>query len=262
MLFRSQDFSIRLVTQAQVDDRISVSFRNLLDNYAIAESLEQLTTYGFESEISYQILLCPDVPQTNKIISRLRLLSNLDHRVYSFLYRDSRVLILFCFTTTTLDTVLQEITTDPNLTTFPLGCSDTQHSLRNISVAYEHATYASQARHLPNIQSIHFSQLGIYQFLFPLLRDNRSALEQYANQLLHPLIAYDTTHETELFRTLECYLESNASLIDTAAQLYTHRNTITYRMNKVRELTNCNFDTFQQMENYHVAYAIHHILTR
>ena len=58
--------------------------------------------------------------------------------------------------------------------------------------------------------------------------------------LIHPavlkLAEYDRTHNTAFTETLHMYLKKERSQSKTAAALNLHRNTLTYRLQRIREL--------------------------
>jgi DNA-binding PucR family transcriptional regulator len=54
---------------------------------------------------------------------------------------------------------------------------------------------------------------------------------------VEPLVAYDEQYETDLVRTLETFLEADGNVAGTAQRLFTHRHTIYYRLERVRELS-------------------------
>ena len=56
------------------------------------------------------------------------------------------------------------------------------------------------------------------------------------------------TSENELYDTLKCFLQQNASVVATAKAMFTHRNTIQYRMKKIFELLNCTPEDSYAME--------------
>ena len=56
------------------------------------------------------------------------------------------------------------------------------------------------------------------------------------DRALGALLAYDESHRSSLYETLEAYLCHDGSLKGTAAQLYTHRNTVAYRIHKAEKL--------------------------
>jgi purine catabolism regulator len=67
-------------------------------------------------------------------------------------------------------------------------------------------------------------------------------VDRYVLDLLQPLIAYDNHHNKNLLPTLVCYFETNRSIKDTAQILYTHYNTIVYRMERIKQLLAVDFE--------------------
>ncbi|MFE3445829.1 helix-turn-helix domain-containing protein [Nocardia sp. NPDC059180] len=53
---------------------------------------------------------------------------------------------------------------------------------------------------------------------------------------IRPLLAYDREHGTSLTETAWTFLENNAGLVDTAARLFIHRNTVRQRLARIAEL--------------------------
>ena len=62
-------------------------------------------------------------------------------------------------------------------------------------------------------------------------------LKRFYSETVRPLVAYDEQYETDLLGTLSTFLECDANVNATAARLFTHRHTIRYRFERVRELT-------------------------
>ena len=81
-----------------------------------------------------------------------------------------------------------------------------------------------------------FDHAGTYQLLLPYMRDPGELRRFYA-ETVRPLVAYDEQYETDLLGTLSTFLDCDASVNATAARLITHRHTIRYRFERVRELT-------------------------
>ena len=52
----------------------------------------------------------------------------------------------------------------------------------------------------------------------------------------------------DLFSTLKIYLENERSVLKTAAQMFTHRNTILYRIKKIQEILSCDLDNSYQRD--------------
>jgi sugar diacid utilization regulator len=81
-----------------------------------------------------------------------------------------------------------------------------------------------------------FAETGTYQLLLPYMRDPVE-LRRFYDETVLPLVAYDEQYETDLLGTLATFLDCDANVNATASRLFTHRHTIRYRFERVRELT-------------------------
>lgn len=66
--------------------------------------------------------------------------------------------------------------------------------------------------------------------------------EQIYPEGLCSLIEYDEEHESNFVETLRCYLENNCSTSSTSKALFIHKNTLLYRLNKIRGLSDIDFN--------------------
>jgi DNA-binding PucR family transcriptional regulator len=82
-----------------------------------------------------------------------------------------------------------------------------------------------------------FEQTGAYRLLLSAMTENPSELLRFYSETVEPLLAYDEQYETELVRTLATFLEADGNVAGTAQRLFTHRHTIYYRLERVRELS-------------------------
>jgi sugar diacid utilization regulator len=85
--------------------------------------------------------------------------------------------------------------------------------------------------------SLAFDQTGAYRLLLSAMSENPSELQRFYGETVEPLVAYDEQYETDLVRTLETFLEADGNVAGTAQRLFTHRHTIYYRLERVRELS-------------------------
>ena len=81
-----------------------------------------------------------------------------------------------------------------------------------------------------------YEETGTYQLLLPYMSDP-AELKRFYKETVRPLVAYDDQYETDLLGTLSTFLECDANVNATAARLITHRHTVRYRFERVRELT-------------------------
>jgi sugar diacid utilization regulator len=93
-----------------------------------------------------------------------------------------------------------------------------------------------------------FGKTGTYKLLFRVLQENPEELEAFYGETLEPVVHYDSRYGTELVQTLITYLGNDASTVRTAGDLFAHRHTIRYRLDRVSELTGFDVDKSEDRE--------------
>jgi sugar diacid utilization regulator len=88
----------------------------------------------------------------------------------------------------------------------------------------------------PERVELGYEETGTYQLLLPHMNDP-GELRRFYDQTVRPLVVYDEQYETDLLGTLSTFLECDANVNATASRLITHRHTVRYRFERVRELT-------------------------
>jgi sugar diacid utilization regulator len=99
------------------------------------------------------------------------------------------------------------------------------------------AVNVGEAEGLPTLA---FEDTGAYRLLLPAMSEDPGELERFFAETVEPLVEYDEQYETELVTTVEAYLDNDGNVAATAKQLFTHRHTVRYRLERVREL--CGHD--------------------
>ena len=64
----------------------------------------------------------------------------------------------------------------------------------------------------------------------------------FRDRFLKALKDYDAEHGVELVKTLICYYRSGSSIKLTAEKLYTHYNTVCYRLERIRNIIGADID--------------------
>src|SRR5438270_5169660 len=86
--------------------------------------------------------------------------------------------------------------------------------------------------------SLAFEEMGAYRLVLSMMSEDPAELQRFYAETVEPLVAYDEQYEnSQLVRTLESYFEADGNIAATAQVLYTHRHTIRYRLERVRDLT-------------------------
>ncbi|HEX2104843.1 MAG TPA: helix-turn-helix domain-containing protein [Solirubrobacteraceae bacterium] len=82
-----------------------------------------------------------------------------------------------------------------------------------------------------------FEETGAYRLLLSAMSEDPGELQRFYAETVEPLVSYDEQYETDLVQTVEAFLEADGNVAGTAQRLYTHRHTVRYRLERVRELT-------------------------
>jgi sugar diacid utilization regulator len=82
-----------------------------------------------------------------------------------------------------------------------------------------------------------FEETGAYRLLLASMSEHPDELHRFYADTLQKVVAYDEQYDTDLVTTLETYLEADGNVAGTASKLFTHRHTIRYRLERVRDLT-------------------------
>jgi DNA-binding PucR family transcriptional regulator len=69
------------------------------------------------------------------------------------------------------------------------------------------------------------------------MSENPAELQRFYAETVETLVAYDEQYETDLVSTVEAFLEADGNVAGTAQRLFTHRHTVRYRLERVRELS-------------------------
>jgi sugar diacid utilization regulator len=87
-------------------------------------------------------------------------------------------------------------------------------------------------------QVIVFDDLGVYKVL--MTANETFAMERFVEEWLRPLIDYDSARGTQLVLTLTEYLDCGGNYDASAKALSVHRNTLKYRLRRIREVSGHN----------------------
>ena len=82
-----------------------------------------------------------------------------------------------------------------------------------------------------------FEETGAYRLLLSAMAEDPGELQRFYAETVEPLVAYDAQYETDLVATVEAFLDADGNVAGTAQRLFTHRHTVRYRLERVRDLS-------------------------
>ena len=138
----------------------------------------------------------------------------------------------------TADAVLHELTAALPGHTFAVGRSRVASDPLLLDRAGNEALLAANvAEGDADAAVLAFEETGAYRLLLPAMSEDPAELQRFYAETVEPLVVYDEQYATDLVQTVEAFLEADGNVAGTAAKLFTHRHTIRYRLERVRELS-------------------------
>lgn len=86
------------------------------------------------------------------------------------------------------------------------------------------------------------------------------SLKNFCHPALKVLREYDNNNNTEFYITLRTYLDYNKKLQATAEALFIHRNSLIYRLNRIKQLTGIDLDCVSVIYSLIDSFRIEHFL--
>ena len=116
-----------------------------------------------------------------------------------------------------------------------MGIGPTVTRLKDIHNSYEKAYTAYQLTKTAIPKNIlSYEDLGIYKILADA---KESAIyPAFVKEILGKLMDYDKENDTDYMQILEAYFENECSIVQTAKALYCHKNTMSYKLNKIKDI--------------------------
>src|SRR3954452_57654 len=141
------------------------------------------------------------------------------------------------------DSVARELQSSLHGFTFAVGHSRVAHDPVDLYRAGNEALLAANVAETrpagidEPARVLAFEDTGAYRLLLPAMSEDPAELQRFYTEPVEPLVAYDAQYETDLVQTLETFLECDGNVAGTAQRLYTHRHTVRYRLERVRDLS-------------------------
>lgn len=137
-------------------------------------------------------------------------------------------------------------------TDFQIGIGKSVEGYQRLKESYHEASRAIKYIDIirlvtgdKNKSVVHYSNLGFFQIFSEI--DDVTELERYIPETLKKLYEYDDEHKGELIPTLQMFLSNNQSIKKTAGAMFVHYRTISYRLEKIKQISGINFDNANEV---------------
>lgn len=135
------------------------------------------------------------------------------------------------------------------------GVGRINDGLENFEKSYIDSTKAITVGYIFRNELVtNFEDLGIYKILS---QDHlQDELEKFYNSTIKSLVDYDNKKSTELVKTLQSYFNNNGNLKKMSDELFTHYNTILYRIQRIADITNMDLENPRDRLNLEISLKI------
>lgn len=141
-----------------------------------------------------------------------------------------------------------------------VGVGKLTKSIRCLYKSFNHATAILKLQKSKKVQEerYYYGQLGIYRLLIGI--DDKEIVEDYYERVLKKLVDYDEKNNSDLQEVLKCYLDHDGSVSQTADMLFVHRNTINYKLNKIKEILGIDLSSLETRMELMMALALKEVM--
>lgn len=137
---------------------------------------------------------------------------------------------------------------------FDVGASKTYINSIDIGKGYREALNCIDYLKYKNTRLMHFKNLGIYKILTNESIENE--LVDMYKDYIYELRKYDKDKNTNLVDTLKKYFEHSGNVKKISEDMYSHYNTIVYRVSRIKEILKIDFDNYEEMLNVQIALKV------
>lgn len=136
-----------------------------------------------------------------------------------------------------------------------IGVGKTYSNINQLSESANEAKYAVELSGLllEKKELVHYEDLATFHLLFQM-REMGISLKQFYEELIGPLLP-SNRQGIDYIQTLDVYFKNNLNLQTTAANLFIHRHTLKYRLNKIESLSGFNLTSADERLKLQLAIA-------
>ena len=119
------------------------------------------------------------------------------------------------------------------------GCGRPHTGLDGLILSRREAEIALRAAAGRDGLLLRFEDLGVLRLIYA--RDTEVEIDHFVREKLGELIQEDQPRNAELLRTLSSYFDTFGNVKRMSEELFTHYNTVAYRLKNVQEITGADF---------------------
>ncbi len=133
------------------------------------------------------------------------------------------------------------------------GAGEAVEKIVDVPMCYRGASMASEYAPSEPGRIMQFKE-SVLPYTFSILKEHTTP------NLCHPaldlLSEYDKRHDTDFYETLNVYLRNSQNATSTAKELFIHRSTLLYRIERIEEITDVDFSNPDERFHLQLSYYL------
>jgi len=251
-------FSVILLKNEQREANLNTAFRNAIyypENEELYRSHFERNGFLFDMDYTIAILSCDayGTEEGNEILHRIQ--KGLRKLLKNGIVFEEKARLIILVVGNSEDEIIEAsekiCQEDKNIF---IGIGTTVQHMNEIYKSYHRAATAYKLTKHPIPKNVvSYNEIGVYK----LLTDQKEEVicSEFAEQMLGSIIKYDKENGTDYLKILISYFENECSIINTARSLYCHKNTMTYKINKIKEIL--GYEILDNENRMSIMIAIH-----
>jgi hypothetical protein len=260
-----KDFSMRCIYSEKLDSKISKYFQKAFLNPMLIETYRNDMMDYFDVDGYFQVLLINiensdqfDSIELRRVSLQIQLYFEKINAKYNFFWFDSYFVLIINNINGDIKEIIEKMykrvmkkMPDRHI---HVGLGSQIKDISHVVKSFNRAKAALDFAIHFDEPYIDFNNMGIYKLLFSI--EDKDILTDFYSRKLSVLASYDDKHHTNFEETFYYYLKYNGSIQKIASIMYTHRNTINYRITKIKQLLDNDIDTPEEKFEYMLAFYI------
>ncbi len=261
-----KDFSIRIFVQESTDEEVVNALIAAVEQPDNQDAYRKKLLPHFDVDGTFQVMLIAsegldsmDTVDRRRLSYRLQMyLEQITHNGSFFYYNSFFVLVVNAIRQELLielgEGMLNRAHKRMPDRPFYVGIGSLVTDIENLAVSYRRAEAAARMAMRTKTTLLQFDGMGMYRLLYSCT--DTGLLAQIQRDTLSVLEEHDRRHNSNYVETLQSYLEFDGSIQAVAQSMFTHRNTIIYRMNNIKKLLGTELATPAERLPYQIAFYI------
>lgn len=261
-----KDFSIRIFVQESTDEEVVNALIAAVEQPDNQDAYRKKLLPHFDVDGTFQVMLIAsegldsmDTVDRRRLSYRLQMyLEQITHNGSFFYYNSFFVLVVNAIGQDLLielsEGMLKRAHKRMPDRPFYVGIGSLVTDIENLAVSYRRAEAAARMAMRTKTTLLQFDGMGMYRLLYSCT--DTGLLAQIQRETLSVLEEHDRRHHSNYVETLQSYLEFDGSIQAMAQSMFTHRNTIIYRMNNIKKLLGTELATPAERLPYQIAFYI------